>query len=90
MKSGVVGSDESGESWTNAISDLQGAINLASIYANVNKGQTGYVFVHNNVAANNVRVAMPNVKAYGSMNDETGTGIVYQRPGSGCQHFHER
>ena len=76
VKSGVVGSDESGESWTNAISDLQGAINLASIYANVNKGQTGYVFVHNNVAANNVRVAMPNVKAYGSMNDERGTGVT--------------
>ena len=75
VKSGVVGSDESGESWTNAISDLQGAINLASIYADVNKGQTGYVFVHNNVAANNVRVAMPNVKAYGSMNDETGADV---------------
>lgn len=75
VKSGVVGSDESGESWTNAISDLQGAINLASIYADVNKGQTGYVFVHNNVAANNVRVAMPGVKAYGSMNDETGVDV---------------
>ena len=75
VKSGVVGSDESGESWTNAISDLQGAINLASIYADVNKGQTGYVFVHNNVAVNNVRVAMPNVKAYGSMNDETGVDV---------------
>ena len=75
VKSGVVGSDESGESWTNAISDLQGAIDLASIYADVNKGQTGYVFVHNNVAANNVRVAMPNVKAYGSMNDETGVDV---------------
>lgn len=76
VKSGVVGSDESGKSWTNAISDLQGAINLASIYADVKKGQTGYVFVHNNVAANNVRVAMPGVKAYGSMNDETGTGVT--------------
>jgi len=75
VKSGVVGSNESGESWTNAISDLQGAINLASIYADVNKGQTGYIFVHNNVAANNVRVAMPNVKAYGSMNDETSTKV---------------
>lgn len=76
VKSGVVGSDESGASWTNAISDLQGAINLASIYANVNTGATGYVFVHNNVSANNVRVAMPGVKAYGSMNDETGTGVT--------------
>lgn len=75
VKSGVVGSDESGESWTNAISDLQGAIDLASIYAN-NTGSTGYVFVHNNVAASNVRVAMPGVKAYGSMNDETETDVT--------------
>lgn len=75
VKSGVVGSDESGASWTNAISDLQGAIDLASIYANANSGQTGYVFVHNNVSANNVRVAMPGVKAYGSMNDETGADV---------------
>lgn len=76
VKSNVVGSDESGSSWTNAIADLQGAIDLASIYANVNTGETGYVFVHNNVSANNVRVAMPGVKAYGSMNDETGTGVT--------------
>lgn len=76
VKAGVVGSDESGSSWTNAIADLQGAIDLASIYANVNTGETGYVFVHNNVSANNVRVAMPGVKAYGSMNDETGTGVT--------------
>lgn len=77
VKSGVVGSDESGESWTNAISDLQGAIDLASIYVNNSPEEdTGYVFVHNNVSANNVRVAMPGVKAYGSMNDETGTGVT--------------
>lgn len=76
VKSNVVGSDESGSSWTNAIADLQGAIDLASIYANVNTGATGYVLVHNNVSANNVRVAMPGVKAYGSMNDETGTGVT--------------
>lgn len=79
VKSGVVGSDESGESWTNAISDLQGAINLASIYSEVNSDENnrviGYVFVHNNVSANNVRVAMPGVKAYGSMNDETSTKV---------------
>lgn len=75
VKSNVVGSDESGSSWTNAISDLQGAIDLASIYANANTGETGYVFVHNNVAANNVRVAMSNVKTYGSMNDETGVDV---------------
>ena len=76
VKSGVVGSDESGESWTNAISDLQGAINLASIYVNNSPEEdTGYVFVHNNVSAGDVRVAMPGVKAYGSMNDETGADV---------------
>lgn len=78
VKAGVVGSDESGKSWTNAISDLQGAINLASIYSEnskENEREIGYVFVHNNVAANNVRVAMPGVKAYGSMNDETGADV---------------
>lgn len=78
VKSGVVGSDESGESWTNAISDLQGAINLASIYSEnskENEREIGYVFVHNNVSASNVRVAMPGVKAYGSMNDETSTKV---------------
>ena len=79
VKSGVVGSDESGESWTNAISDLQGAINLASIYANAYSGKTGYVFVHNNVSANNVRVAMPGVKAYGNMNDETSTEVETEK-----------
>lgn len=79
VKAGVVGSDESGASWTNAISDLQGAINLASIYSEnskENEREIGYVFVHNNVSASNVRVAMPGVKAYGSMNDETGTGVT--------------
>ena len=78
VKAGVVGSDESGKSWTNAISDLQGAINLASIYSEnskENEREIGYVFVHNNVSANNVRVAMPGVKAYGSMNDETSTKV---------------
>lgn len=78
VKAGVVGSDESGESWTNAISDLQGAINLASIYSEnskENEREIGYVFVHNNVSASNVRVAMPGVKAYGSMNDETSTKV---------------
>ena len=78
VKSGVVGSDESGASWTNAISDLQGAINLASIYSEnskENEREIGYVFVHNNVSASNVRVAMPGVKAYGSMNDETGADV---------------
>lgn len=75
VKANLTGGNNSGDSWINAVSDLQGAIDLASIYANANSGQTGYVFVHNNVSANNVRVAMPGVKAYGSMNDETGADV---------------
>lgn len=75
VKADLTGGNNSGDSWINAVPDLQGAIDLASIYANANSGQTGYVFVHNNVSANNVRVAMPGVKAYGSMNDETSTEV---------------
>lgn len=74
VKADLTGGNNSGDSWINAVPDLQGAIDLASIYAN-NTGSTGYVFVHSNVAANNVRVAMPGVKAYGSMNDETGADV---------------
>lgn len=73
VKADLTGGNNSGDSWINAVPDLQGAIDLASIYANT--GSTGYVFVHSNVAANNVRVAMPGVKAYGSMNDETSTEV---------------
>ena len=32
----------------------------------------------------------PVIKQRGNQNNETGTSIVYQRPGSGGQHFHER
>lgn len=78
VKADLTGGNNSGDSWINAVPDLQGAIDLASIYAN-NTGSTGYVFVHSNVAANNVRVAMPGVKAYGSMNDETSTKVETEK-----------
>ena len=72
VRSGVAGSDESGDSWENAMSDLQGAVDLASIYHNKNNGSDGYVFVHNNVtAADGLRVSMPGVKVYGGMNGES-------------------
>ena len=72
VRSGVAGSDESGDSWENAMSDLQGAVDLASIYHNKNTGSDGYVFVHNNVtAADGLRVSMPGVKVYGGMNGES-------------------
>ena len=72
VRSGVAGSDKSGDSWENAMSDLQGAVDLASIYHNKNNGSDGYVFVHNNVtAADGLRVSMPGVKVYGGMNGES-------------------
>lgn len=86
VRSGVAGSDESGDSWENAMSDLQGAVDLASIYHNKNNGSDGYVFVHNNVtAADGLRVSMPGVKVYGGMNGESTKGTpadVLARRGS--------
>ena len=60
-----------GESWENATNDLQGAINLAELYANKNPGKYGYVFVDRNLKADNVSISMPGVKMYGSMRNET-------------------
>lgn len=86
VRSGVAGSDESGGSWENAMSDLQGAVDLASIYHNKNNGSDGYVFVHNNVtAADGLRVSMPGVRVYGGMNGELTEGTpadVLARRGS--------
>ena len=70
VKAGVVNSDGSGSSWENPISDLQSAVDLASIYANKNSQETAYVFVHKNVKSENIRQTMPRVKVYGGMNDE--------------------
>lgn len=59
-----------GESWDNPTNDLQGAINLAELYANKNEGEYGYVFVDRNLKANNVNISMPGVKIFGSMREE--------------------
>ena len=63
-----------GESWDNPTNDLQGAINLAELYANKNPGKYGYVFVDRNLKAYNVNISMPGVKMFGSMREETATG----------------
>lgn len=63
-----------GESWDNPTNDLQGAINLAELYANKNAGKYGYVFVDRNLKADNVNISMPGVKMFGSMHEETATG----------------
>ena len=70
-----------GKSWAKALSDLQGAADLVGIYAQQNK-TNGYVFVHNNVKGQNVRLTLANTKVYGGMNDETTTHEVYPEDGS--------
>lgn len=60
-----------GESWDNSTNDLQGAINLAELYANKHAGEYGYVFVDRNLKADNVNISMPGVKMFGSMREET-------------------
>lgn len=60
-----------GESWESPTNDLQGAINLAELYANKNAGEYGYVFVDRNLKAKNVNISMPGVKMFGSMREET-------------------
>ena len=60
-----------GENWDNPTNDLQGAINLAELYANKNPGEYGYVFVDRNLKADNVNISMPGVKMFGSMREET-------------------
>ena len=73
VKTNVATTDGSGTSWENPIQDLQGAVDLASIYASISQGENAYVFVHRDVQnVQNLRVTMPNVKVYGGMNDETG------------------
>ena len=69
-----------GESWDNPTNDLQGAINLAELYANKHAGKCGYVFVDRNMKADNVNISMPGVKMFGSMREEksskTGTEAI--------------
>ena len=73
VKAGLVNYENNdGSSWTKALEDLQGAIDLVGIYAHNHEGENGYVFVSGNVTyTNQVRVSLPNVKVYGGMNDET-------------------
>ena len=69
-----------GESWDKPTNDLQGAINLAELYASKNAGKYGYVFVDRNLKADNVNISMPGVKMFGSMHEEkspeTGTEAI--------------
>lgn len=62
-----------GKSWKTALGDLQGAVDLAGLYAMNHSadGANGYVFVHGNYnGTDNLNITLGNTKIYGSMNDE--------------------
>lgn len=70
-----------GKSWDTALGDLQGAADLASIYAHDDKGKTGYVFVDRSVKDADLRITLPRTKVYGGMNRET-SDVDYDENGT--------
>lgn len=70
-----------GKSWDTALGDLQGAADLASIYAHDDEKKTGYVFVDRSVKDADLRITLPRTKVYGGMNRET-SGVVYDENGT--------
>ena len=72
VREGVLNSDGSGTSWTNATDDLQGAVDLGSLWYS-NNGTNAYVFVDYNVDGTSLNISLPGVKVYGGMNRETST-----------------
>lgn len=62
-----------GKSWETALGDLQGAVDLAGLYALNHKSEkaTGYVFVHGNYNdTGSLNLSLGNTKVYGGMYDE--------------------
>lgn len=63
-----------GKSWETALGDLQGAVDLAGLYALNHKTEdaTGYVFVHGNYHddTGSLNLSLGNTNVYGGMNDE--------------------
>lgn len=70
-----------GKSWDTALGDLQGAADLASIYAHDDKEKTGYVFVDRSVKDADLRITLPRTKVYGGMNRET-SDVDYDENGT--------
>ena len=67
-----------GKTWDTALDDLQGAVDLAGLYAQNHSTDTnpvhGYVFVHGNYKdKGTLNLTLKNTKVYGSMNDERST-----------------
>lgn len=62
-----------GKRWETALGDLQGAVDLAGLYALNHKSEkaTGYVFVHGNYHdTGSLNLSLGNTKVYGGMYDE--------------------
>ena len=62
-----------GKSWETALGDLQGAVDLAGLYAlnHETEDATGYVFVHGNYHDTGLlNLSLGNTKVYGGMDDE--------------------
>lgn len=68
----ISSAENTGESWTKAIGDLQSAIDLAGLYKRIN-GKDGFVLVDQNVNEDNVKLELDGVHVYGNMNDEKST-----------------
>lgn len=64
-----------GKSWETALGDLQGAVDLAGLYALDHPEEHGYVFVHGKYNDNDgtLNLTLGNTKVYGGMNDERST-----------------
>lgn len=66
-----------GKSWETALGDLQGAVDLAGLYALNHQDATGYVFVHGNYHdAGSLNLSLGNAKVYGGMNDERSSTLL--------------
>jgi len=74
VQSGLIGTAD-GKSWETALGDLQGAVDLAGLYAlnHETEDATGYVFVHGNYHddTGSLNLSLGNTKVYGGMNDES-------------------
>lgn len=70
VRAGLSIQNPDGKSWDTALGDLQGAADLASIYAHDDEKKTGYVFVDRSVKDADLRITLPRTKVYGGMNRE--------------------
>ena len=81
VRAGLSIQNPDGKSWDTALGDLQGAADLASIYAHDDEKKTGYVFVDRSVKDADLRITLPRTKVYGGMNRET-SGVDYDENGT--------